>query len=64
MTPQFTGLGATGDLGAHKADLLRFMTGEEVISVAAFDSRAESTEVEDNAAPSWFSAEAGLQHFL
>ena len=29
-------IGAMADLGVHKADLLRFILGEEIIEVAAF----------------------------
>jgi predicted dehydrogenase len=42
--------GAMADLGIHKADLLRFLTGEEVAEVAAFTARLEKkgADVEDN----------------
>jgi predicted dehydrogenase len=44
------GFGPMADLGIHKADLIRFLTGKEVKSVSAFVSREEKThtDVEDN----------------
>lgn len=44
------GFGPMADLGIHKADLVRFLTGKEVASVSAFTSREEKkyTDVEDN----------------
>lgn len=44
-------IGAMGDLGVHKADLLRFLLGEEIIEVAAFveTSAKKETNVDDNA---------------
>ncbi|HUW55302.1 MAG TPA: Gfo/Idh/MocA family oxidoreductase [Planctomycetota bacterium] len=44
------GFGPMADLGIHKADLIRFLTGKEVASVSAFVSREEKThtDVEDN----------------
>jgi len=49
-------VGAMGDLGVHKADLIRWLLGEEVVEVAAFvatlDKRYENGElinVDDNA---------------
>lgn len=44
-------LGAMGDLGVHKADLLRFLLGEEMIEVGAFaeTSAKEKANVEDTA---------------
>ena len=44
------GFGPMADLGIHKADLIRFLTGKEVASVSAFTSREEKkyTDVEDN----------------
>lgn len=43
--------GALGDLGVHKADLIRFLLGEEVVEVAAFvETLAKShATVDDNA---------------
>jgi predicted dehydrogenase len=42
--------GAMADLGVHKADLVRYLTGKEVAEVAAFFERLEKkhTDVEDN----------------
>ncbi|AXI10067.1 gfo/Idh/MocA family oxidoreductase [Oceanobacillus zhaokaii] len=44
-------IGAMGDLGVHKADLLRYILGEEFIEVGAFveTSAKEDTDVDDNA---------------
>lgn len=44
------GFGPMADLGIHKADLVRFLTGKEVAAVAAFMARNEkkNTDVEDN----------------
>lgn len=44
-------MGAMGDLGVHKADLIRFLLGEEIIEVAAFVETIakEQTDVDDNA---------------
>lgn len=44
-------IGAMGDLGVHKADLLRYLLGEEFVEVAGFieTSAKEDTEVDDNA---------------
>ena len=44
-------IGAMGDLGVHKADLLRFLLGEEFVEVAGFieTSAKENTDVDDNA---------------
>jgi len=44
-------IGAMGDLGVHKADLLRYLLGEEFIDVSAFieTSAKENTDVDDNA---------------
>ncbi|MBM7691264.1 putative dehydrogenase [Peribacillus deserti] len=44
-------IGAMGDLGVHKSDLIRYLLGEEIVEVAAFvenSSKANST-VDDNA---------------
>lgn len=44
-------IGAMGDLGVHKADLIRYLLGEEVVEVGAFveTSAKGDTEVDDNA---------------
>jgi len=44
-------IGAMGDLGVHKADLLRYLLGEEFSEVAAFieTNAKENTNVDDNA---------------
>jgi UDP-N-acetylglucosamine 3-dehydrogenase len=44
-------IGAMGDLGVHKTDLLRFILGEEFVEVGAFveTSAKENTEVDDTA---------------
>ncbi|MFC4769970.1 Gfo/Idh/MocA family protein [Effusibacillus consociatus] len=44
-------IGAMGDLGVHKADLLRYLLGEEIVEVGAFvDTLAkQNTDVDDNA---------------
>ncbi|RDW16966.1 gfo/Idh/MocA family oxidoreductase [Oceanobacillus arenosus] len=44
-------IGAMGDLGVHKADLLRYILGEEFVEVGAFveTSAKENTNVDDNA---------------
>jgi predicted dehydrogenase len=44
-------MGAMGDLGVHKSDLIRWLLGDEVAEVSAFIStlHKESTEVDDNA---------------
>lgn len=44
-------IGAMGDLGVHKADLLRFILGEEFVEVAAFieTSAKANSDVDDNA---------------
>ncbi|WP_077624513.1 Gfo/Idh/MocA family protein [Sediminibacillus massiliensis] len=44
-------IGAMGDLGVHKADLLRFLLGEEFMEVAGFieTSAKENADVDDNA---------------
>ncbi|CDQ38469.1 Gfo/Idh/MocA family protein [Virgibacillus salexigens] len=44
-------IGSMGDLGVHKADLIRFLLGEEISEVAAFvESNAKTdTDVDDNA---------------
>lgn len=36
-------VGAMGDLGVHKADLLRWLLGEEIVEVSAFVDRLEKT---------------------
>lgn len=42
------GFGVAGDLGVHTADMMRFLTGEEVETVAGFVEAFELDEVEDN----------------
>ncbi|WP_079527365.1 Gfo/Idh/MocA family protein [Halobacillus hunanensis] len=44
-------IGAMGDLGVHKADLLRYLLGEEFIDVAGFieNNAKEGISVDDNA---------------
>lgn len=44
-------IGAMGDLGVHKADLLRYLLGEEIVEVAGFaeTSAKKDTNVEDTA---------------
>jgi UDP-N-acetylglucosamine 3-dehydrogenase len=44
-------IGAMGDLGVHKADLLRHLLGEEFVEVAGFieTNAKENTDVDDNA---------------
>jgi UDP-N-acetylglucosamine 3-dehydrogenase len=44
-------IGAMGDLGVHKIDLLRFLLGEEFVEVGAFieTSAKENTDVDDTA---------------
>jgi len=44
-------MGAMGDLGVHKSDLIRYLLGEEVSEVAAFIGtlHKEGTQVDDNA---------------
>lgn len=44
-------IGAMGDLGVHKTDLIRYILGEEMTEVAAMveTSAKENTEVDDNA---------------
>ena len=49
ITASLAGTGVIGDLGVHKADMLRFLTGQEVESVAAFKAAFETEEVEDGA---------------
>lgn len=45
-------IGAMGDLGVHKADLIRYLLGQEIEDVAAFieSSAKENSTVDDNAA--------------
>ncbi|KHD84619.1 Gfo/Idh/MocA family protein [Heyndrickxia ginsengihumi] len=44
------GIGAMADLGVHKADLIRYLLGEEIVEVAAFAGTfAKSATVDDNA---------------
>ncbi|OZT76407.1 Gfo/Idh/MocA family protein [Salinicoccus roseus] len=44
-------MGAMGDLGVHKADLMRYLLGEEVLDVGSFISKEakEFSDVDDNA---------------
>jgi predicted dehydrogenase len=43
-------IGAMGDLGVHKTDLLRYVLGEEFVEVASFvETTRENTDVDDNA---------------
>ncbi|WP_078379050.1 Gfo/Idh/MocA family protein [Sutcliffiella halmapala] len=44
-------IGAMGDLGVHKSDLLRYLLGEEIVEVGAFieTSAKENTDVDDTA---------------
>ncbi len=44
--------GAMADLGVHKADLIRFLTGKEIVEVSAFVERLEkkNSDVDDNLA--------------
>lgn len=44
-------IGAMGDLGVHKTDLIRYLLGEEVVEVAGFveTSAKGDTDVDDNA---------------
>ncbi|GGC83361.1 oxidoreductase [Thalassobacillus devorans] len=44
-------IGAMGDLGVHKADLLRYLLGEEFVEVAGFveNNAKENVTVDDNA---------------
>lgn len=43
-------MGAMGDLGVHKSDLIRYLLGDEVAEVSAFIStlHKEGTAVDDN----------------
>lgn len=44
-------IGAMGDLGVHKTDLIRFILGEEIVEVGAFveTSAKTNSDVDDNA---------------
>lgn len=44
-------IGAMGDLGVHKADLIRFLLGEEIVEIGAFVGTLQktNTDVDDNA---------------
>ncbi|TYS60120.1 Gfo/Idh/MocA family oxidoreductase [Sutcliffiella horikoshii] len=44
-------IGAMGDLGVHKSDLMRYLLGEEIVEVGAFieTSSKENTDVDDTA---------------
>ena len=47
---ELSGLGVIGDLGIHKVDLVRFLTGQEFVSVTALQEHYTLDEVADNAA--------------
>ncbi|MDR1355967.1 MAG: Gfo/Idh/MocA family oxidoreductase [Propionibacteriaceae bacterium] len=56
FNPQLTTMGAIGDLGVHKTDLLHFLTGERVVAVSALlasndklDAQGTPIAVDDNA---------------
>jgi predicted dehydrogenase len=49
VTAALAGRGVIGDLAVHVADMLRFLTGQEVRQVAALQASFEQREVEDNA---------------
>jgi predicted dehydrogenase len=49
VTAGLAGRGVIGDLAVHEVDLVRYLTGQEVQRVAAFDAAFEQHEVEDNA---------------
>ncbi|RXZ81401.1 gfo/Idh/MocA family oxidoreductase [Paenibacillaceae bacterium] len=44
-------IGAMGDLGVHKTDLIRYLLGEEIVEVGAFVGtlQKQNTDVDDNA---------------
>lgn len=44
-------IGAMGDLGVHKSDLMRYLLGEEIVEVGAFieTSAKQNTDVDDTA---------------
>jgi UDP-N-acetylglucosamine 3-dehydrogenase len=44
-------IGAMGDLGVHKTDLMRYILGEEIVEVAGFveTNAKEDTDIDDNA---------------
>jgi len=44
-------IGAMGDLGVHKTDLIRYLLGEDIVEVAGFveSSAKEGTDIDDNA---------------
>ncbi|TLS38852.1 Gfo/Idh/MocA family protein [Pseudalkalibacillus caeni] len=44
-------IGAMGDLGVHKTDLIRFLLGEDIVEVVGFveTSAKQNTDVDDNA---------------
>ncbi|MEK5038137.1 Gfo/Idh/MocA family protein [Sporosarcina sp. FSL K6-3457] len=44
-------IGAMGDLGVHKTDLMRYLLGEEFVEVAGFveTNAKENTDIDDNA---------------
>ena len=47
---RFSVLGVVGDLGIHKVDLIRYLTGQEFVSVTALQDGYTLKEVPDNAA--------------
>jgi UDP-N-acetylglucosamine 3-dehydrogenase len=48
--PELGGPGVVYDLGIHKADMVRFLTGQEVLRLAAFHSGPPSSESFDQTA--------------
>jgi len=49
ITPELAGRGVIGDQAVHIADTLRYLTGQEAKTIAAFDASFRHKEVEDNA---------------
>lgn len=47
-TATLAGFGVTGDLGVHTADMVRFLTGQEVERVTGFVESFKLDEVDDN----------------
>lgn len=54
--PKQAVMGVCGDLGVHKADLMRYLLGEEIVEVAGFlgtldktDAKGKPAKVDDNA---------------
>lgn len=55
------GIGAMADLGVHKADLLRFLLGEEIIEVAGFVETSAKKEINvDDTAVCILRTESGI----